>query len=68
MWCEGCRQDVVWSPNRISGKMGFKSTASDPRIYIRGSNMIVLYVDEFIILSNTKEEANNVCGEIDGKI
>ena len=37
--------------------MGFVATSSDPCIFIKGSDMIVLYVDKFIIISQTKKES-----------
>ena len=38
--------------------IGFKSTASDPYIFVKGTDIIILYVDDSIILSRTKEEAD----------
>ena len=45
--------------------MGCKPTASDPYIYVRGSNMIVIYASDYIILSRTEDEANKIIVEID---
>ena len=47
--------------------MGFNSIESDPCIYVRGSNMIVLCVDECIILSKPKKEVDKLFKEIDYK-
>ena len=47
--------------------LGFKLTESDPCIYVRGSNVIVLYVDDCIIMSNSGKEANAVFKEINDR-
>ena len=52
--------------NKLEG-MGFVATASDPCIYTRGTNIIVLYVDDCIILSRTKAEANQLFKEIENQ-
>ena len=51
----------------VMEELGFKPTESDPCIYVRGSNMIVLYVDDCIIISRSEKEANAVFKEIDEK-
>ena len=57
----------TWFEHLTEGleRMGFKPTQSDPCIYVRGSNMIVLYVDDCIIVSKSEEEANAIFKEID---
>ena len=47
--------------------LGFKPAESDPCIYIRGSNIIILYVDECIIISNSKKEAIAIFKEINNR-
>ena len=44
--------------------MGFKQTESDPCILTRGNNIIVLYVDDCIIISRTKTEADSIYDEL----
>ena len=43
----------------------FTSTASDPCIFVKGTDIIILYVDDCIIISRTKEEADKVFAELD---
>ena len=59
----------TWFEHLTEGltKLGFKPTQSDPCIYVRGTNMIVLYVDDCIIISRTEKEANDIYKEIDDK-
>ena len=45
--------------------MNFVSTASDPCIFTKGNDIIVLYVDDCIIISQTKEEADVVYEELE---
>ena len=45
--------------------MGFTPTNSDPCIFTKGSNMIVLYVDDCIVISNTKKEADAIFKELE---
>ena len=44
--------------------MSFIPTTSDPCILTRKNDIIVLYVDDCIVISLTKEEAVKVFGEI----
>ena len=59
----------TWFEHLIEGLegLGFKPTESDPCIYIRGSNIIVLYEDDCIIISNSEKEANAIFGEINNR-
>ena len=45
--------------------MGFAPTVGDPCVYTRGTNTIVLYVDDCIIISRTKEEAEQLFKQIE---
>ena len=45
--------------------MGFKSLSSDPCIYVKGSNMIILYADDCILISRNENEANETFQELD---
>ena len=45
--------------------MGFKLLSSDPCIYVKGTNMIVLYADNCIIISRNEKEANEMFQELD---
>ena len=38
--------------------MGFKATSSDPCIYVKGTNMKVLYVDTCILISQNEIESD----------
>ena len=59
----------TWFEHLTEGleNLRFRPTESDPFIYARGTNMIVLYVDDYIILSRTEKEANDILKEIDDK-
>ena len=60
---------LTWFEHLSKGlnAMGFQPTASDPCIFQNGSNLIVLYVDDCIILSRTKEEADKIFTELNNK-
>ena len=45
--------------------MGFVPASSDPCIFIQGSNIIILYVDDCVIISKTKQEADKVFSELE---
>ena len=45
--------------------MGFMSTSSDPCIFIKGSNIIILYVDDCVIMSRTKKGADDIYNELE---
>ena len=45
--------------------MRFKPLSSDPCIYVKGSNMIIVYVDDCIIIFRNNMEANEKNQEID---
>ena len=47
----------TWFEHLTEGleEMGFKATTSDPCIYKRGNDMIVLYGGDYIIISNSKD-------------
>ena len=47
--------------------MGFKSTSSDPCIFIRNSNIIILYVDDCVIISKTEQEAEHIFSELENR-
>ena len=44
--------------------MGFSATISDPCIFIRDTNIIVLYVDDCIVISKSNEDANKIHAEL----
>ena len=56
----------TWFEHLMDGlqDMGFKQTESDPCILTRGNNIIVLYVDDCIIISRTKTEADSIYNEL----
>ena len=45
-------------------KLGYRSTQSDPCIYVKNENIIVLYVDDRVIVSQTKHESEQVFREL----
>ena len=47
--------------------MNFRPTENDPCIWIRGKSVIVLYVDDCIIITRTKTEADEIYQEIERK-
>ena len=58
---------LTWFEHLSAGleDIGFAPTASDPCIFVKGTDMIILYVDDCIIISKTKEEADRVFSELD---
>ena len=56
----------TWHEHLTDGltSMGFNATASDPCIFVRGSNILILYVDDCIIMSKTEQEANDIYKEM----
>lgn len=57
----------IWFEHLTNGlsSMGFIATARNPCIFIKCSDMMYLYVDDCIILSKTKSEADAIFKEID---
>ena len=53
---------LTWFEHLSKGldEVGFKPMASDPCIFKNGSNLVVLYVDDCILFSRTKEEADRI--------
>ena len=47
--------------------MGFKATSSDPCIFIRNSDIIILYVDDCVIISKTEREAEHIFSELENR-
>ena len=45
--------------------MGFQQTSSDPCIFIRNSDIIILYVDDCVIIFKTKQEADQIFPELE---
>ena len=60
---------LTWFQHLSEGleSMDFHPTMSDPCIFVNGTNMIVLYVDDCIILSRTKVEADKIFNELNSK-
>jgi len=50
---------VTWFEHLSQGlsNLGFIPTASDPCVFIQGSNIILLYVDDCVIISRSEGEA-----------
>ena len=57
----------TWYEHLTDGlsSMGFVATASDPCIFIKGTDMICLYVDDCIILSKSKTDADAIFKELE---
>ena len=47
--------------------MGFVVTSSEPYIFTNGTSIIILYVDNYIIISQTKDKANALFSELETK-
>ena len=60
---------LTWFEHLSKGltAMGFKPTEIDPFTFQSGSDLIVLSVDNYIILSRTKEEADKIFKELNNK-
>ena len=44
--------------------MGFKATSSDPCIFTKDDNIIILYVDDCVIISKSKQQADDIFNEL----
>ena len=57
---------LTWYEHLTSGltAIGFVPTKSDPCVFIRGSNIILMYVDDCVIISTSEGEANEILQEI----
>ena len=44
--------------------MGFTAAQNDPCIYTRGSDILMLYVDDCVIISRTSQEANKIFDDL----
>jgi hypothetical protein len=57
---------LTWYEHLTSGltKIGFQPTKSDPCVFIRGSNIILIYVDDCVIISTSEGEGNKILEEI----
>ena len=47
--------------------MGFVATSSDPCIFIKGTDIIILYVDDCVIISRTEGEAQTIYNTFEKK-
>ena len=56
----------TWHEHLTDGltSMGFSATASDPCIFVRGSSILILYVDDCVILTKTEQDTNNMFEEL----
>ena len=57
----------TWYEHLTDGltSMGFIATSSDPCIFTKGSNVIILYVDDCVIISKTKEETDVIYKQLE---
>ena len=44
--------------------MGFAATESDACIFTRGSDILILYVDDCVIVSRNKRDADNIFNDL----
>ena len=53
---------LTWHEHLTSGltKIGFVSTKSDPCLFIRNSDIILMYVDDCVIISKSEGEADKI--------
>ena len=57
---------LTWYEHLTSGltNIGFIPTKSDPCVYTKGSNIIIIYVDDCVIISRSEGEANEILENI----
>ena len=57
---------LTWHEHLTSGltNIGFIPTKSDPCVYTRGSNIIIMYVDDCVIITKSEGEADKIMEEI----
>ena len=57
---------LTWYEHLTAGltKIGFEPTKSDPCVYVRNTNIIIMYVDDCVIISKSEGEANAIMEEI----
>jgi hypothetical protein len=60
---------LTWFEHLTKGldEMGFIATNSDPCIFINGSDMIILYVDDCVIISKTEGEVKAIYNKLEEK-
>ena len=58
---------LTWYEHLTKGlnDMGFVPTQSDPCIYVKGSNIIIIYVDDCCIMSRNEEEAMKIYRDLE---
>ena len=56
----------TWHEHLTDGltAMGFAATESDPCIFTRGSDILILYVDDCVIVSRNKRDADNIFNDL----
>ena len=57
---------LTWFEHLSQGllSMNFKPIISDPCVFIRGSNILILYVDDCIVISQSEGEAKGIYNEL----
>ena len=60
---------LTWYEHLCEGlrHMNFKSTLSDPFIFTRGNSIIIIYVDDCCIISESEEECKRIYNELEQK-
>ena len=60
---------LTWYQHLTEGltSMGFTATSSDPCIFTRGSDIIILYVDDCVIISRTKKQTEAIYKQLEDR-
>ena len=60
---------LTWFEHLSKGldEMGFVPTNSDPCIFVNGTDIIILYVDDCVIISRTGQEASAIFNKLEEK-
>ena len=60
---------LTWFQHLTEGltSMGFTATSSDPCIFTRGSDIIILYVDDCVIISRTKKQTEAIYKQLEDR-
>ena len=61
---QGCGQNMARAPHGRSHRNDFTATESDPCIFTHGTNILILYVDDCVILSKNKQDADKIFNDL----
>ena len=56
----------TWHEHLADGltAMGFAATESDPCIFTRGRDITILYVDDYVVLAESKQKTDHIFNEL----